>query len=77
MKTLVHRQSKAKEFESFKLLPKYSHKNMAVINPFPRTKPLDPARSTPDLTLRPEPIRLRKKEVPVKDLPEHLMRAPI
>ena len=77
MKTLVHHQSKAKEFETFKQLPRFSHKNMACINPVARTKPLNNADSAPDFTILPESIRLRHKEVVSKDLPDHLMRAPI
>ena len=68
---------KAKEFESFRNLPKYKHVPLAVIHPSPRKK-VRPSRSpTPNLTMTASQAKLQVKRYEPKQIPDHLMRAPL
>jgi len=52
---------KAKEFESFRNLPKFSHVPMAVIHPSPRKKKPVEKSPTPNLTIAGNPTKLLVK----------------
>jgi hypothetical protein len=52
---------KAKEFESYKRLPKFSHKPLAVINPSPRKKVSPPRPKSPTFTINAHPAKLQVK----------------
>lgn len=68
---------KAKEFESYKRLPKYSHVPLALINPSPR-KQRSPSRpKSPAFTIAAHPAKLQVKRFEQKQIPDHLMRAPM
>ena len=68
---------KAKEFESFRKLPRFQHVPMAVIHPSPRKKRPRPESATPSLALAGSHARLLPKRFEPKQLPDHLVRAPV
>jgi len=68
--------TKAVEFKEIKKLPKFSHANMAVINPVHRESPtLSPTRE-PKIRLVGSPVKYELKEFIPKILPDHLIRPP-
>ena len=71
------RVEKAKEFESFRRMPKYSHVPLAVINPSPRKKhsPVEPEQ--PAFALSASQARIALKKYEPKQIPDHLLRAPM
>ena len=76
----IYRQSKAKEFESYKQLPRFTHANMAVIHPATKTASMKPSVSTPQLDVGATPMAMRQRkkiESKLKVLPDHLIRAPM
>ena len=78
--TNIYRQSKAKEFESYKQLPRFTHANMAVIHPATKTTSMKPSVSTPQLDVGATPMTMRQRnkiESKLKVLPDHLIRAPM
>jgi hypothetical protein len=68
---------KAKEQEAFRRIPKYSHIPLAVINPSPRKKRTPPRAQSPSLLLSASQARIQIKKGEQKQIPEHLMRAPM
>jgi hypothetical protein len=68
---------KAKEFESFRNLPKFTHVPMAVIHPSPRKKRPANKSPTPNLTIAGNNAKLLVKRYEPKQFPDHLMRAPM
>lgn len=68
---------KAKEFETFRNLPKFTHVPMAVIHPSPRKKNRHEKSPTPNLTLSGNTAKLLVKRYEPKQFPDHLMRAPM
>ena len=72
--------SKAREFESFKQMPKFSHPLGAVIHPSP-TKQMKEPRHRPPRTLafdgEPFSLETREKRADRTQLPDHLIRPPI
>jgi hypothetical protein len=67
---------KAKEFETYKNLPKFSHVPLAVINPSPRKRRSLESSPTPPLKVSGQHTKLGVKRYEPKQIPEHLMRAP-
>lgn len=76
--SLKHMQvTKAKEFETYKNLPKFTHVPMAVIHPSPRKlKKPDPSPE-PDFNITGATAKLAVKKYEPRVFAEHLMRAPI
>ena len=73
----VHKVSEAREFESFRHIPKYTKPFSALINPAsPKKKPLT-KKMNPDLEIAGSPARIAKRERIVKEIPEHLIKPPI
>jgi hypothetical protein len=68
---------KAKEFETFRNLPKFNHVPMAVIHPSPRKKIRPETSPTPNLALTGNHAKLLVKRYEPKQLPDHLIRAPM
>ena len=68
--------SKAKEFEVFKNLPKYSHVPMAVIHPSPKKKARVPLPPPAILDISACQAKLGLRKYQPKVIPDHLMRAP-
>ena len=62
---------KAKEFESFRYLPRFEHVPMAVIHPSPRKKRIDPSPPKPNLTLTASPAKLGVRRYEPKQIPDH------
>ena len=76
-KKLEFRVEKAKEFESFRQIPKYKHASLAVIHPSPtreKRKIWRPASSLGFDGLKNQP-QMRRKEP--KNIAEHLTKPPI
>jgi hypothetical protein len=72
-----HKVEKAREFEQYRQLPKYSHISLAVIHPSP-IKKLPPAREvSPQIIVAAHPAKLQYKKYEKKQIPDHLMRAPM
>lgn len=75
---LEFKVEKAKEFESFKNIPRFSHAPLAVIHPSP-TKPSNKPKHIPPSSLAFDsskvPLKPRRSEH--KNIPEHLVRPPI
>ncbi len=68
---------KAKEFESYRQLPKYNKPVLACINPSP-TKKRSPHRdASPTIVVAGNQSKLQVKKVEKKQIPDHLMRAPM
>jgi hypothetical protein len=68
---------KAKEFESYRNLPKYSHVPLAVIHPSPRKKRVPTRSPTPNLSMSGTQTKLAVKRYEPKQFPDHLLRAPL
>ncbi len=68
---------KAKEFETFRNLPKFTHVPMAVIHPSPRKKKDRHESPTPNLAMTGSQAKLLVKRYEPKQLPDHLIRAPM
>ena len=75
----VKYESQAREYETYKQLPKFSHVPLAVIHPTPKIKKRTPLKPTPDMEeeINISPARLGKKENTIKEIPESLVRPPI
>ena len=75
----VKHVSQAKEYETFKQLPKFSHIPLAVIHPAVRDRRRAPIKATPDMEkeINISPARIAAKENKVKDIPESLLRPPV
>ena len=58
-------------------LPKYSHANMAVINPIHKKRASQSPTKTPKIKVVGSPVKLGKKEIVQKLLPDHLIRPPL
>ena len=54
----IFRQSKAKEFESYKNLPRFTHANMAVIHPATKTASLRPSVSVPEIKVEADTVKI-------------------
>ena len=69
---------KAKEFESFKNIPRFSHKPLSVIHPSP-TKVDRKLKHVPPSTLAfdASPVTVAHRKTNSKNIPEHLTRPPI
>ena len=75
----VYKTSKVQERPSYKELPKFTHANMAVIHPAPKTVALRPSVSQPSFDVQADQIKFKAKmkvESKLKVLPDHLIRAP-
>lgn len=68
---------KAKEFESYRQLPKYNKPVLACINPSPRKKRTPPRELSPTIVVAGNQSKLQVKKVEKKQIPDHLMRAPM
>ena len=68
--------SKAREYESYKQLPRFSKPHLAVIHPKGRDKIMKPASSTKDLEVLSMPLSLKMRPVVDREIPDHLMKAP-
>jgi hypothetical protein len=68
---------KAKEFETFRNLPKFNHVPYAVIHPSPRKKSRPSMSPTPNLTMSGTTSKLQVRRYEPKQLPDHLIRAPL
>ena len=68
--------SKAVEFEKIKKLPKFSHANMACINPIHREVPTPSPVRESRMRMTGSPVKYEKRELLQKILPEHLVRPP-
>jgi hypothetical protein len=68
---------KAKEFEAYKRLPKYTHVPLACINPSPRKQKSPPKPKSPSFTIAAHPAKMQVKRYEHKQIPDHLMRAPM
>lgn len=71
----VHHQSAAKEFESYKQLPKFTKPSMAVIHPIGRGRNMNPCSTNPNLDVMPVSMNLKLRPFVDRDIPEHLKRA--
>lgn len=71
------RVEKAKEFESFRRMPKFSHVSLAVINPSPRKKRSPPKEESPNFQLAAVQAKVQTKKYEPKQIPDHLLRAPM
>jgi hypothetical protein len=76
-KKLEFRVEKAKEFESYKQIPRYSHSPLAVIHPVP-------SRDIRPVWMPPKRLNFDGSHVPVqvrrfrpKNIPEHLVKPAI
>ena len=69
---------KAREFESFKQIPRYSKPSMAVIHPSPEKVRKEPSHKPPKtLLFDGSPYALSKRPDTAKNLPDHLVRPAI
>jgi hypothetical protein len=68
---------KAKEFESYRQLPKYNKPVLACINPSPKKKRTPPREVSPSIIVSGSTSKLQIKKVEKKQIPDHLMRAPM
>ena len=68
---------KAKEFESYRQLPKYSKPVLACINPSPKKKRTPPREVSPTIIVAGSTTKLQPKKVEKRQIPDHLMRAPM
>ena len=68
---------KAKEFESYRQLPKYNKPVLACINPSPKKKRTPPREASPTIIVAGSTTKLQIKKVEKKQIPDHLMRAPM
>ena len=75
----VKHVSQAREYETFKQLPKFDHVSLAVIHPTSRQRKRVPVRPTPDMEkeINVSPARLNAKVDTRKEIPESLSRPPI
>ena len=73
----VNKVSQAKEFESFRNIPKFSKPNLAVIHPSPKKKHRQPMRADPNLEFDAVPFAPKPYQRHVRKIPEHLTRPPI
>jgi hypothetical protein len=69
--------AKAKEFESFKQIPRYSHATLAVIHPPPLKHPKDVWKPPRDLSFDASIVEVQPKRFEPKNIPEALIRPPI
>jgi hypothetical protein len=70
--------SRAKEFEPFKKLPRFSHSPLGVISPLPDKKRKQQGHRPPNtLAFDGSRLKLSPKKIEDKDLPEHLVRPSI
>ena len=69
--------SKAKEFESFRQMPKYTHKELAVIHPSPTREMRDIWKPDRHLNFDGETLDLMARRYEQKAIAEHLVRPPI
>ena len=69
---------KAKEYETYKQLPKYSKPILSVIHPAPLYQPPAKGHKPPKTMLFDgEPVKLKHKHAHKKEIPEHLIRPEI
>lgn len=73
----VHKISEAHEFEDFRNIPKFTKPHLAVIHPSPVKKKPPASRPELEFELEGSPARLLKKDYSKKEIPDHLMKAPI
>ena len=71
--------SQAREYETFKQLPKFDHVSLAVIHPTSRQRRRAPVKPTPDMEkeINVSPARLNAKLDTRKEIPESLSRPPM
>lgn len=69
--------SSAKFVPDYKILPKYSHVPLAVINPSPSKKRNPAADDRPNLELFSNPLKIQRRIYEEKELPEHLLKMAI
>ena len=77
MKVRFLKVEKAKEYESFKRVPKFNHVSMAVINPSPRKMRSPPKSKSPTLNISATSAKIQIKKYEPKQIPDHLLRAPM
>lgn len=75
-KLALHKVSEAKEFESFRHIPKYTKPYLAVIHPSPLRHRPSSKREVGEFELEGSPAKFAKKENNRIEIPEHLMKAP-
>jgi hypothetical protein len=68
---------KVHEFESYKQLPKFTHVPLAVIHPSPRKQKSIDNPPPPEMTMSGSQAKINVKRYVPKQIPDHLMRAPI
>lgn len=73
----VSKVSQAHEFEDFRQLPKFTHKELAVIHPSPIKRMPKPRRPSPEFELRASPTRLVNRPTGKFEIPESLVRPPM
>ena len=70
--------AKAREFEPYKQLPRFSHKQLAVISPLPKRRHREPSHKAPSsLAFDGSKLSLSAKKSLEREIPEHLVRPAI
>ena len=69
--------SKAHEFESFRQIPKYDHKALAVIHPSPVREKREVWKPDRNLNFDGETLEVKPRRWEPKNIPDHLTRPPI
>lgn len=73
----VEKVSHAKYFEKFRELPKYSHKELACINPVPKQLKPKKVPRPPLLELESNTLEIKPRAATAKNIPQHLIKPPI
>lgn len=68
--------SKVVKYTSVHKLPKFSHANMAVINPIHKERKSESPSKSQKIKIVGSPAKIKKREVVTKLLPDHLIRPP-